>query len=293
MMSRSPARHRPLWWRRVVSWVGIVPFTLFVVIFLGGPVVVNLWQSVHDNQGRWTMASLQQLFVSPYSDSYIQTFELSIVTAILGAAIGLVLAWALRAVTRPRWLVRGVTSFCGAASQLGGIPLAFAFVALLGTQGILTKAIQQTLGVNLSNTLNLSSFWGITVVYLYFQVPLMAILIMPSLAGLRHEWRESATALGVGPARYLLDIALPLLWPSIQGALLILFANSFAAYATAYALTGGQSNLIAVLVGIFLSGNVFLDEGLGAALITGMIVVVALAFGARAILAKRSARWLG
>nr|WP_269329969.1 ABC transporter permease subunit [Kineosporia babensis] len=140
--------------------------------------------------------------------------------------------------------------------------------------------------------MRLQDFWGLTLVYLYFQTPLMAILVLPAIAGLRREWLESAQSLGAGRARYLWDITLPITAPAVAGAVLLLFANAFSAYATAYAISGGGANLVAVMIGFFISGNVLLDESFAAALVTGMVLVVALALLGRWLLLRRTTRWM-
>ena len=82
------------------------------------------------------------------------------------------------------------------------------------------------------------------------------------------------------------------MWPPIVGALLLLFANSFSAYATAYALAGGRVNLVPILIGFFISGDVMADESFAAALVTGMIVIVVAAMGLRTLLERRTNKWL-
>lgn len=218
--------------------------------------------------------------------------DLSLVTALLGGLLGLLLAWALCTATKPRWLAKIMLSFSAVASQLGGVPLAFAFIALMGTEGVLTVAIRNVSGVDISKFLDLSSFWGLTVVYLYFQIPLMAVLIMPPILGLKKEWSESSAALGASALQTLMRVTIPVLTPAIIGTMLLLFANAFAAYATAYALSGGSANLIAIMVGVFLTGNVFVDENFGAALIVGMIAIILVAFIMRSVLERRTAKWL-
>lgn len=127
---------------------------------------------------------------------------------------------------------------------------------------------------------------------LYFQIPLMAVLIMPPILGLKKEWSESSAALGASALQTLMRVTIPVLTPAIIGTMLLLFANAFAAYATAYALSGGSANLIAIMVGVFLTGNVFVDENFGAALIVGMIAIILVAFIMRSVLERRTAKWL-
>ncbi|PYY55908.1 ABC transporter permease [Curtobacterium sp. MCSS17_011] len=263
-----------------------------MAVFLVIPLLVNVWTALHDDAGAWSVEAFARLVGQQYRSAFLNTAALSATTAVLGGLLGLVLAWAIATSARVLWLRDLLLSFSGVASQFAGVPLAFAFVAAIGVQGVVTSLVRDLTGWDLANSFSLSSFGGLTVVYLYFQAPLMTVLVLPAVAGMRTEWSESATSLGANRLQYLRDVALPILAPAVGGAALLLFANSFSAYATAYALAGGGANLVAILVGFFISGNVLIDESFAAALATGMIVVVAVAMTVRWALSRRSSRWL-
>ncbi|MFB9776636.1 ABC transporter permease [Brevibacterium otitidis] len=273
---------------RTIPW-GAVPFFAFVTVFLIIPVIANVWAALTP-AGQLSTASLTQLAEPQYADAFLMTTNLSLVTALLGGILGLILAWALTVVTRPAWLARLVMSYAALASQSGGVPLAFAFIAALGSQGLVTVLVTDVFPGALDG-FRLDSFWGVALVYLYFQAPLMTVLILPALGALTQQMSEAAKTMGASRLRYLTDIALPILAPSIVGALLLLFANSFSAYATAYALAGGGLNLVPIVIGFFLRGNVMLDESMAAALATGMMLVIIIAMGIRLLIERRSRRW--
>lgn len=153
---------------KLIGWLGLLPFAVFMTLFLVIPVLFNFWRSLHDSSGAWSLQPLRGIFAPEYLNVYVNTIKLSLVTALLGGLLGLLLAWALCTATKPRWLAKIMLSFSAVASQLGGVPLAFAFIALMGTEGVLTVAIRNVSGVDISKFLDLSSFWGLTVVYLYF-----------------------------------------------------------------------------------------------------------------------------
>ncbi len=277
--------------RDLRQWAGILPYFAFIAIFLVIPVLANFWSSIHQD-GRLSFGSLAKLWEPQYRNAFMTSIDLSLLTALVGGACGLILAWALATMKRPRWLRSIVQSFSAVASQSGGVALAFAFIAAIGAQGLVTQLVTALTGSNLSDSIRLTSFFGLAIVYLYFQIPLMAILMVPSLEGIKAEWSEAAASLGASRWQYLRQIALPILLPSIAGSLLLLFANSFSAYATAYALTGGGVNLVPILVGFFISGNVVTDNSFAAALVTGMMVIIIIAMVVRALLLRRSTRWL-
>lgn len=276
----------------ILAYLGVLPFFLFLTVFLVLPIIVNLWMTFHDRSGAWSLDSFARLAQPQFLDAYWRTAELSAITAVLGGAIGFVLAWALAALDRPVRLRRLVHSFVPVASQFAGVPLAFAFVATVGAQGYITVAISDMTGIAVIDHFRLSSFLGLVLVYLYFQIPLMAVLMLPALAGIRAEWRESVESLGGGSLRYIFTVLLPILAPSIGGALIMLFANAYSAYATAWALTGGQLNLVPLQIGNYLGGDVLSDSNFGAALATGMMLVVGLAMLVRWALTHRATRWL-
>ena len=184
-------------------------------------------------------------------------------------------------------------TFSGVASQFAGVPLAFAFLATLGPVGILTVFLKSQLGIDLRLMgFNLISFWGLTITYLFFQIPLMILIIAPALDGLKREWREAAEVLGATGTQYWRFIAFPILLPSLLGTFALLFANAFGAVATAIALTGSSLNIAPILLFAQIRGDVLGDPHLGYALAFGMIVVTGVANTLYIWLRARSERWL-
>lgn len=285
--SRDRSVRLPAW---LTGSLGLVPYAVFITIFLVVPILANLWLTFMVD-GAFSLEPIMALADPITLEAFLVTFNLSWITALIGGVLGLLLAWAVATTDRPRWLRDLTMSYSALASQLGGVALAFAFIATLGTQGLVAVGLS-AIGIDLSSFFQLTSFNGLVVVYLYFQIPLMTVLTMPAIAGLKKAWFEAASSLGASPAHIVKDVALPVMFPSIAGSLLLLFANAFAAYATAFALTGGAVNLVPILIGFNISGNVFVDENAAAALVTGMMVIILIAMGARFMLEKRSTAWL-
>jgi putative spermidine/putrescine transport system permease protein len=253
-----------------------------------------------DAKGGFTLSNVHDIVrVKQFRDAFETSIEISLVTALLGAVFGLLLAYAVSRESMPRFIRSGFTTFSGVAANFGGIPLAFAFIATIGTIGVVTKFMQDHLGFDLYNwtppwsstPFTLFSKTGVEVVYLYFQVPLMLLVIAPAIDGLKREWSEAAANLGASRLRYWRHIGAPVLMPSILGAVILLFGNSFAAYATAYALTSGGVNLVPIQIGNDLTGNVFTNPHEGQALAFGMFVVLAVMMLVYVPLQRRSARW--
>jgi len=172
------------------------------------------------------------------------------------------------------------------------VPLAFAFIATIGSTGVVTLWFKHLCIDLYSHGFTVYGLLGLSFTYVYFQFPLMILIILPALEGIRREWREAATSLGATPLQFWRYVGFPLLLPSLLGAIVLLFGNAFSAYATPYALSGGYINLVPVLIGEFLNGDLASEPQLGSALAFGMIVVIGLAVAIYALLQRRTARWL-
>lgn len=267
-----------------------IPFMLFVGLFLIYPTAAIVYSAITPG-GNWSFDGLGTALSGSYRQGFINSTMLAGTTALIGGVIGLTLAAVMRTLERPRWLHSTLDSWSAVASQLGGVPLAFAFIAAIGTQGILTKLFNQ-IGVNI-NDLGVSptGFWGLVVVYLYFQIPLMFLVSLPALNGLRRTWREAAALMGASGTRYWLRVGIPLLTPAAIGGMLLLFVNSFAAYATAYVLNPGGA-LVPLQIRFLLQGNVISgEEDLGYAIVTWVITLLLASLFLLTYLQRRTLRW--
>jgi putative spermidine/putrescine transport system permease protein len=243
--------------------------------------------------GGFSFQNVENLFKAQYLDAYKTSIQLSLATALGGGLLGVLMAYAALSRGAPRFLRPIITTFSGVAANFAGVPLAFAFIATLGTVGLVTRFLDDTFGLNLyERGFSLFTFTGLAVTYVYFQIPLMILLIAPAIDGLRSEWREAASNLGASSTQYWRRVGIPILTPSLLGALLVLFGNSFAAYATAYALTSGHINVVPLLIGELKAGNVLSDPHQGDALAFGMLVVMAVTMTLYVVLERRAARWM-
>jgi putative spermidine/putrescine transport system permease protein len=280
-------------------WLGTLPFFAYALLFLflpAGEVLVGAFKGVHTG---WTLSNLRTLFKQPFLNAFETSIKISLLTAVAGGLLGLAIAYAAIREGTPRWVRGAITTFSGVAANFGGIPLAFAFIATVGNVGIVTKFLHDYLHINLYQTnfplfgsFTLFGAFGVGVVYLYFQIPLMILVIAPAIDGLRREWREAAANLGASPWQFWRYVGFPVLLPSILGATILLFGNAFAAYATAYSLTAGNGvNLVPIQIGFYYAGNVLDNPHLAQALAFGMFVVLAVMMMIYIPLQRRAARW--
>ncbi len=274
------------------NWLGVLPFFLFVGFFLFMPAALLFTGGFQDAQGNFTLANILGLFDPYIIKAYTISLQVSVATSLIGGVVGFLVAYAITIGHAPPWLRSGLMTFSGLAANFGGVPLAFAFIATVGRTGFLT-ALLKGLGIDLYNQgFTLYSFWGLTVTYTYFQFPLMVLVITPALEGLKREWREASANLGANTWQYWLYVGLPILWPSLLGALILLFGSAFGAYATAQALTGGSLLLVTIVIGQQIRGDVLGNANLGYALALGMVVIMALCIAGYTVLHRRTTRWL-
>ena len=258
--------------------------------------LLGSFKGVH---GGWTVANVRTLLKSPFLPAFETSIKLSLTTAVAGCILGFAVAYAAIREGTPRVLRGIITTFSGVAANFGGIPLAFAFISTIGNIGIVTKFLNDHLHWDIYSTnyplfghFTLFGAFGVGIVYMYFQIPLMILVIAPAIDGLRREWREAASNLGANAWQFWRHVGLPVLLPSLLGATILLFGNAFAAYATAYSLTAGSLGLVPVVIGYLYSGNVLDDPHLAQALAFGMFVVLFVMMLIYLPLQRRTARWM-
>jgi putative spermidine/putrescine transport system permease protein len=277
--------------------LGALPFFLYVAVVLLLPIGVLAVEAFRATdpvtfEETWSTDSVRAITEGPYRRAYVGSLQLSLITAVLGAVLGLALAVAILRARRGRLLRRLVLTASGVLANFGGIPLAFAFIATIGTSGVVTALLTDTLGLGLGG-FTLYSMAGLALVYLYFLIPLMVLTIIPALEALRPQWREASDNLGATGWQYWRHVGGPVLAPPVIGATMLLFASAFAAYATADALVGSTVPLAPLQIANALSGDVLVgSENRGKALALGMVVLVGLVMVFYAWVQRRTQRWL-
>ncbi len=278
--------------RRLAPAVGLVPFLGFLTIFLLIPTVAVVIGAFVEKDSP-SLSNIRALGDSAVMKTLWRSVLLSGSTAVIGSILGALLAYAVVTGAPDGLVRRTVTSACGVLAQFGGVTLAFAFIATLGFSGIVTEAARNTVGIDLFGSGWLFSLKGLILVYSYFQIPLMVIVFLPALDGMRVQWREAAESLGATTWQFWRHVAGPLLLPAFLGSALLLFANAFAAYATAAALVSQGSPILPLLIRNALTSEVVLgQQHLAFALAVDMIVVVVIVMTLYALLVRRTSRWL-
>ncbi len=286
-------RSSRLW--RTLPWngLGAVPFLLFALLFLLAPTANIVAGAFVDSDGGFTLQNIANLATPEIINAFWLSIRLSFTSALIGCALGFAIALAVVLGGLPGWLRGIVMTFSGVTSNFAGVPLAFAYVATLGRVGFVTLLLRDWFGVNIyALGFNMISFWGLTAAYVFFQIPLMVLIITPAIDGLKREWREAAEVLGATGGQYWRMVALPVLGPSLLGTLALLFANAFGAVATAIALTGSLLSIAPILLFNQIRGDVLQDPHLGYALAFGMIVITGISNAVYVVMRTRAERWL-
>ncbi len=276
------------------AWLGVAPFFLFATLFLFLPSVSIFIRSFQTRAGEFTFENIISLFTqSDIVNAYRASLSISLITATGGAIFGFLLAYAIVLGGLPGFLRAFLVTFAGVASNFAGVPLAFAFVATMGNAGLVTRTIEGLFNLDLRQMgWSIYNIWGLSIVYMYFQFPLMVLIMAPALDGLRREWKEACENLGGSSWQYWRYVAMPILLPTLLGTAILLFGNAFGAYATAYAFSGSFINLVTILIGAQIQGDVLYNPGLGNALALGMIFIMSLSMLGYTILQRRAARWV-
>ena len=273
--------------------LGLLPFAVYTGLFLFVPTIAIAVGAFTDPEtGAFTLGNLGIAFSGIYAQGFVTSIELSVISAVVPGVLGLAIAYAVQT-SGNAGLQRAVSTASGVFANFGGVPLAFLFIATLGSSGLAVSWLK-ALGFDpYDHGFSLYSFVGIAIVYLYFQIPLMVLVITPALEGLRPAWREAAENLGASSWQYWRLVGGPVLAPSFIGSILLLFGGAFSAYATTQALTSGSLAITPIQIGSFLNGNVLSgQENVGKALGLGMVLIIAVVMVFYAVLQRRASRWL-
>lgn len=276
-----------------IAWLGLVPFAAYVVLFLALPTILAIGSGFFDDDGVFTWVNVAALGDPVVLNTFANSAWLSLLTAVVGAVVGALICYALLGMNPDGAMRQSVDAAAGVLAQFGGVMLAFAFIATIGIQGVVTLFLQDAFGIDIfANGTWLYELPGLILPYIYFQIPLMVITFMPALAALKPQWAEANLTLGGSRASFWLRIGLPVLAPSFLASLLLLFANAFSSYATAAALASQGSQIVPLQIRTALTSETLLGrENLAGALALGMIVVVGVVMSLYSLIQRRAARW--
>lgn len=278
--------------RHALNYLGTMPFLVYVAVFLFWPTYLVVSGAFQNNHGHASLANIKQIGSGNHLHALWADIELSLGTAVAGAILGGLLAWAI-AEGKPNGVFRRMLlSMSGVLAQFGGVMLAFAFLATYGYTGLVTKLLKSAFNLSPFTTADwIYTLFGLGVVYTFFQIPLMVLIFLPSLDGLQPQWREASDNLGGGAWTYWRHVAAPILAPSFVGAWLLLFVNSFSAYATAASLLSQGNPITPLEIRGAITSELSANAGLAKSLAFAMVVVVVVVMTLYALVQRRAAKW--
>jgi putative spermidine/putrescine transport system permease protein len=273
------------------DWVGFAPFLLFCLVFELVPILLMIRGSFVDRtNGAFTFSHYVDLQRPLYVNSFLNSIKLSGLTAAIGVVLGTFIGYAIY-----RWpserMRETLITLSDVTTNFAGAPLAFAFVVILGLNGVITQFLLKYFNYELYPGFSIYSFSGLVLAYVYFQLPLMVLLILPAFAGIKKEWQESAQSLSASTFQFWWDIGIPVLAPSLIAGFTLLFANAFGAYATAYTLVQAKMSLVTLQIGYMIAGEVRQDPGVGMAMAVLSLIIMGLSIGVYQAATSRAHRW--
>lgn len=277
--------------RNDIDLLGVMPFLLFCLAFEIIPILLLLRGSLIDKATHeFTLKHYIALSAPLYINSFWNSIKLSGLTALIGCILGTFIAYAIY-----RWpsnrFQQALVTLSDVTTNFAGAPLAFAFIVILGMNGVITQFLLRYGRINLYPKFSIYSFSGLIMAYVYFQIPLMVLIVLPAFEGLKKEWFESSQSLGANLFQYWRRIGLPILMPSLIAGLTLLFANAFGAYATAYTLVESQLSLVTLQIGFIIAGEVRHDPGIGMAMAVVSLVIMGFSIGVYQLATRRARRW--
>ncbi|HUX20906.1 MAG TPA: ABC transporter permease subunit [Spirochaetia bacterium] len=273
----------------VRALLGVAPFFAFCLAFEIIPIVILVKESFFGDSG-FTLANYAGLGERVYIASFWNSIRLSGITAILATILGTFIGYSIYRI-RSRRLRNLFEAFSNVTTNFAGAPLAFAFIIVLGANGVVTVLMLQLFGLHLYPNFQIYSYAGLVVAYTYFQLPLMILLVLPSFTGLSPEWREAAVNMGASTWQYWRYIGIPLLAPSLLAGLVLLFANAYGAYATAYTLVASRLVLVTTQIAFVVTGEVLHDPGLAKAMATISLIIMGLCIAIYRIAISKARGW--
>jgi len=285
----QPVRRSGLSW----AWLGLVPFGAYVLLFLAVPTILAIGSGFAGGDGAFTWTNVAALVDPVVLTTFANSAWVSLLTAVIGAVAGALVCYAMLGMNPQGAVRQSVDATAGVLAQFGGVMLAFAFIATIGAQGVITVLLRDSFGFNIfENGMWLYEVPGLIFPYIYFQVPLMVITFMPALAALKPQWSEANLTLGGTRLGFWTRIGIPVLAPSFLASLLLLFANAFSSYATAAALASQGSQIVPLQIRAALTSETVLGrENLAGALALGMIGIVGVVMALYSLIQRRAARW--
>lgn len=254
--------------------LALIPFMALAVLFEILPLLTIFIKSFMPEDGSlaFTLSNYLAVFDKPL---YVTAIKNSLLIAIASSVIGLMASFfAGRAASEKGGRAKRIfMSLLNMVSNFSGVPLAFSFIILFGNAGVVT-ILGKTMGIRSLAEFPLYTVWGLMLIYVYFQIPLATLLLIPSFESIRKEWKEAVSLMGGSGGTFWMKVGIPVLLPSLFGTFSTLFANAISAYATAYALLMNNFSILPIRISEQFTGDVVQRPQFGSALAVMLMLLM-------------------
>lgn len=277
---------------RYIYLLALLPFLFIVVMYELLPLIMLVIDGFGVDKKpdiHFSLENYRKIFTSlSYKASIINSLRITLIST----AVGIVIAFlGARAAYNSRGRFRKVfMTILNMTSNFAGVPLAFAYMIILGNAGVV-KQIASAYGISFIQNFDLYTSSGLTLMYIYFQIPLSTLLLIPAFNGIRTEWNEANMLLGGNSMHFWGKIGIPVLLPSIFSTISVLFANALCAYATAYALLMNNFSMLPINISAQFVGDIKTKPKLGAALSVVMMLIMCIVILLNNYITRKTTKW--
>ena len=255
--------------------MALLPFLVVALLYEIIPLIMVIMNSFQSDAGTGITLENYQTIAEKllYQKAIFNSVRISLISSLGGIVVAFLGA---KAIAESKGKIANLfMTILNMVSNFAGVPLAFAYMVLLGNAGFMVH-VGQKLGISALADFNLYTSDGMSMIYIYFQIPLATLLLVPAFAGIRKEWKEAVALLGGKERIFWRKVGIPVLMPEILGTFSVLFANALAAYATVYALMMNNISLLPIQIAGSYVGEVKTRPGLGGALSVVMMALMCL-----------------
>ena len=259
--------------KKNIYLMALLPFLVVALLYEIVPLLMVIRNSFQSDTGAGITLENYQTIAEKllYQKAIFNSVRISLVSSLGGIVVAFLGA---KAIAESKGKIANLFMIIlNMVSNFAGVPLAFAYMVLLGNAGFMVH-VGQKLGISALADFNLYTSDGMSMIYIYFQIPLATLLLVPAFEGIRREWKEAVALLGGNMTCFWTKVGIPVLMPGIMGTFSVLFANALAAYATVYALMMNNISLLPIQIAGSFVGEVKLKPGLGGALSVVMMALM-------------------
>ena len=274
---------------KVKNTITMLPLLILALFFIFLPIASMLKDSfTMPEAGGFTLDNYKTILTdSVYIVATKNSIYLSLISSVVGLILSFFIAYSINEIGKKGQ--NRVLSILNMVSNFVGLPLYFAFVVILGNTGVFVLALR-AIGINLSSVFRLYSMDGLMLLFIYFQIPLGSLMLVPAFQAIQPAWREAAELLEAPPWKFWTRIGIPVLMPSILDTFGLLFANAITAYATVILLVTTSIPLLPVKITTMFTGEMTQQKEMGSAVAIWMVFLMLLVIAVCNFIKKRLCR---